>query len=166
MHGIHSQYHHADLLTWFDHIRWNISEACVNVCCVYSIESVSNKLVLLFALLIFFAISGVVCVGLAHSTLGDREDTFITPLIIINKSDASTIPIVVIFFNGCERGVVYHHMLSVSNISRDRWISFLLLFCSRMMRANNPVHYGPMVAFVCLRITSRHRHYADVSEVI
>ena len=49
MHGIHSHYHHADLLTWFDHIRWNISEACVNVCCVYSIESVSNKLVLLFA---------------------------------------------------------------------------------------------------------------------
>ena len=89
-----------------------------------------------------------------------------TPLIIIIKSDASTSPIVVIFFNGCVREVVYHHMLSVSYISRDRWVSFLLLFCSLMMRANNPVHYGPMVAFVCLRITLRHYHYADVSEVI
>ena len=35
------------------------------------------------------------------------------------------------------------------------------------MSANNRVHYGPMVVFVCLRITPLHSHrYTDVSEGI
>ena len=43
----------------------------------------------------------VACVELAHSSLGDWKNIFITHLIIIIKSEVSTFPIVVIFFRGC-----------------------------------------------------------------
>ena len=52
------------------------------------------------------AICRVICVELAHSNLGDREDIFITHFIIIIKSEISTLPIVVIFFRGCLPEVV------------------------------------------------------------
>ena len=42
----------------------------------------------------------VACVELAHLSLGDWKNIFITHLIII-KSEVSTFPIVVIFFSGC-----------------------------------------------------------------
>ena len=48
-----------------------------------------------------FAIYGVACVELAHSSLGDWKDIFITHLIIIIKSEVSTFPIVSYFFRGC-----------------------------------------------------------------
>ena len=38
---------------------------------------------------------------MAHSSLGDWKNIFITHLIIIIKSEVSTFPIVVIFFRGC-----------------------------------------------------------------
>ena len=41
------------------------------------------------------------CVELAHSSLGDWKNIFITHLIIIIKSEVSTFPIVVIFCRGC-----------------------------------------------------------------
>ena len=46
-------------------------------------------------------INRVACVELAHSSLGDWKNIFITHLIIIIKSEVSTFPIVVIFFRGC-----------------------------------------------------------------
>ena len=58
----------------------------------------------------------VVCVELVHSSLADREDIFITYLIIIIKSGVSIFPIVVTLCRCC--GVclkwLYHHMLSIS----------------------------------------------------
>ena len=48
-----------------------------------------------------FCIYRVACVELAHSSLGDWKNIFITHLIIIIKSEVSTFPIVVIFFRGC-----------------------------------------------------------------
>ena len=47
-----------------------------------------------------FCIYRVACVELAHSSLGDWKNIFITHLIIIIKSEVSTFPIVVIFFRG------------------------------------------------------------------
>ena len=47
-----------------------------------------------------FALYGLACVQLAHSSLGDWKNIFITHLIIIIKSELSTFPIVVIFFRG------------------------------------------------------------------
>ena len=80
----HSHYHHyADLLTCIEHIWLKILEACINACWIYSAQSVSNmSLFLSVTFLILFASYRVVCVKLAHSSLGDREDIFITHLII------------------------------------------------------------------------------------
>ena len=52
-------------------------------------------------------------------------------------------------------------------ISWKGWVLCLLLLCSLMLGANNQVHYGLMVKFVCLQITlPHHHHYADLSEGI
>ena len=61
-----------------------------------------------------FCIYRVACVELAHSSLGDWKNIFITHLIIIIKSEVSTFPIVVIFFRGCVSEMV---VLSYSVIS-------------------------------------------------
>ena len=63
-------------------------------------------MVLFITFLIFFAICGVICVGLAHTSLYDREDIIITHLNIFIKSDVSNFPIVVIFFRGGVSDVV------------------------------------------------------------
>ena len=63
------------------------------------------------------------------------------------------------------RGKMYNYMLSVS--SQESWVLFLLLLCSFIMCANNRIHYGPMVVFVCLHFALPHcNNYADVSEGI
>ena len=116
---------------------------------------------------IFFAICGVVCVELAHSSLGDREDIFVTHLIIIViiKSEVSTFPFGVIFSMFVCLMWLHHHMLSVSYIFRESWVLFPLLLYSVMICTNNRVHYDPMVLFFCLQITHpNYHHYADVSE--
>ena len=62
---------------------------------------------------------------------------------------SSKFPIVVIFPWLCA-WCGYAIMLSVSYISRESWVLFLLLLCTFMMCANNRINCGPMVVFVCL----------------
>ena len=50
---------------------------------------------------IFITIYGVVCVQLAHFSIGDWKDISIAHVIIIIKSEVSTCPIVIIFFRSC-----------------------------------------------------------------
>ena len=50
---------------------------------------------------IVIIIYGVVCVQLAHFSLGDWKDMSIAHVIIIIKSEVSILPIVIIFFRGC-----------------------------------------------------------------
>ena len=69
-----------------------------NACRVYDVVSVSKMGVVLS---ISFCIYRVACVELAHSSLGNWKNLFITHFIIIIKSEVSTFPIVVIFFRGC-----------------------------------------------------------------
>ena len=61
----------------------------------------TNMLLVLSLPFIFITIYGVVCVQLAHFSLGDWKDIFIAHVIIIIKSEVSTLPIVIIFFRGC-----------------------------------------------------------------
>ena len=72
----------------------------VNVCRV-SCWGVINMLLVLWLPLIFIPIYGVVCVQLAHFSIGDWKDISIAHVIIIIKSEVSTFPIVIIFFRGC-----------------------------------------------------------------
>ena len=106
MHATSFNYHHhADLLTCIKHIPWEILEACVNAYWVHSVERLSKMwLVIAVTFFIVFAINWVVCVKLARSRLSDREDIFITHLIIIIKSEVSAFPIVVIFPWSCAWG--------------------------------------------------------------
>ena len=95
-----------------------------------------------------FTTCGVVCIKLAHSSLGDRKHIFIT-LIIIVKLGESIIAIVVTFCLGCvpEAAVPW-------------------LLCSLMICANNKVHYDPVFVILCLHIKLPHyHHYADLSEI-
>ena len=129
---------------------------------IWAVTVSYGRLVVTF--LIFLAICGVVLVKLPHLSLGNREDIFITHLIII--SEVSVFPTVVIFIRGCVHGWLYYHMLSVSYIFRESLFCFLSLLCGLMICAYNRVHYGPMVVFVCLHFTlSHYHHYADVSGV-
>ena len=50
---------------------------------------------------IFITIYGVVCVQLAHFSIGDWKDISVAHVIIIIKSELSTYSIVIIFFRGC-----------------------------------------------------------------
>ena len=85
----------------FPHLHWtytvNVSKD-VRKCLlrIYCVESVYKmQLVLSVTFFISFAMYGVACVKLAHSSYGDREDMFITHLIVINKSEVLTISIVI-----------------------------------------------------------------------
>ena len=62
---------------------------------------------------------------------------------------------------------LYHHMLSVSYISRGSWVFCHLSLCTLMSCANNRVHYNPMVILFCFHTTLPHyHHYVDLSESI
>ena len=122
--------------------------------CVYVVVSS------LVVFLIFFAICGIVCVKLAHSSLGGRWGIFISHrFIIIIKSEVSTFPICHIF-RGCMPGVVCHHMLSVSYISMESRVLFCLLLCSFIICANNRIDYSDYDydgrIFYCLHFTLPH----------
>ena len=106
------------------------------ILCVDIINNISQNMAMI-SFRVPFAIYGVVCVELVHWSLGDRENIFITHLIITIKSEVSIFPIVVIFFRGClPEIVVPSYTVGFIYTSRDRWVLFLLLQCSLMMCAN------------------------------
>ena len=68
--------------------------------------------------------------------------------------EVSNFPLLLYFFVVVCLMWLYHHMLSVSYISRESWVLWL---CSLMgCVVNNRVHYEPMVIFVGLHITLLH----------
>ena len=68
---------------------------------------------------------------------------------------------------------MYYHILSyITYISREHW-DLVSIICVQsidvqsMVFANDRIHYGLQVVFVCLQITPSHyHHYADSSEGI
>ena len=83
------------------------------ILCVDIINNVSQNMAII-SFRVPFAIYGFVCVELAHWNLGDRENIFITHLIITIKSEVSIFPIVVIFSVVVCLKLLYHHILSAS----------------------------------------------------
>ena len=71
-------------------VGYILSWVCLRWCVVLSVTFI-----------FFFANYGVVCIELANLSLGDLEAISITRLIIIIKSEVSTIAVVAIFFCGC-----------------------------------------------------------------
>ena len=60
-----------------------------------------SKMLLVLSITFVTTVYGIVCVQLAHFSLGDWKDISIAHVIIIIKSEVSTLPIVIIFFRGC-----------------------------------------------------------------
>ena len=122
-------HHHADLFTCIEHIRWKILEVCINDCWVYSVESVFKMQLVLPVTFIIFAIYGIARVKLAHSILGDREHIF---------ENSSCYPAPNRKYQRFPLCWLYHHMLSVSYISRESWFCFLyyfaVLWCTQIIQ--------------------------------
>ena len=116
-----------------------------------------------------FCIYRVACVELAHSSLGDWKNIFITHLIIIIKSEVSTFPIVVLFFRGCvsemvvlSYSVIYYiyipmfslwHLQTIGYIMACRSCSFVCRLHHLIiiiMQTKMLVRY--MLPSVCLRL--------------
>ena len=114
-----------------------------------------------------FGIYRVACVELAHSSLGDWKNIFITHLIIIIKSEVSTFPIVVIFFRGCvsemvvlsysviyyiyipgKLGLCFHFWCSVYGICKRSDTSWRMI---ARMRWAQKMLAGYIMSRVCLR---------------
>ena len=104
-----------------------------------------------------FPIYGVVCFKPAHSSRGDRGDIFVTQLIIVIKSEVSTI--VVIFSVDVYLRCLYHHMMSVSYISGKGFFCyyFAVLRCTQIIEyilRNGRIrfHYTISSSPLCRRI--------------
>ena len=72
----------------------------------------------------------------------------------------------------CLRWLSYHILKSITYVSREHW-DFVSIICVQsidvqsMVFANDRIHYGLQVMFVCSPITpSNYHHYADSSESI
>ena len=72
----------------------------------------------------------------------------------------------------CLRWLYYHILSSITYISREHW-DLVSIICVQsidvqsMVFANDRIHYGLQVVFVCLQITPSHyHHYADSSRGI
>ena len=116
----------------------------------------------------FFAIDGVACVELSHSSLADWKDIFIIHLIIIIKSEVSTFPIVVIFFRGCVSGVwdgcttIFCHLLHIylgnTGTLFPLFVFSLLMFSLWYLQTIGCIIACRSCSFV-LQITPSHYHH-------
>ena len=135
----------------------------ISVLWVYSVESVS-KLWLAFSitLLIFFAIYGVTCVKLAHSSLGDREMLYSSsyhhhPIGSINLSRCCQI------FRGCVTEVVSSSyavgFIYIPGKLGVVYFNCTVLWCAQIIEY---IMAWPSYSFVCT--LHYHPNHADVYE--
>ena len=101
-HATPSHYHqNAGLHTCIIHTYGERSSGVGKCLLVIFIKSISRICLVLLVTLTFLAIYGVACVHRTPSSLSDREDIFVTNLIIIIKLEVWTLSTVVVFFGGC-----------------------------------------------------------------
>ena len=115
----------------------------------------------LFVCVIFVC---VIRVKLAHSSSDDREDIFVTHIIFIIKSEVDLSHYIWYFlwlcaWCGCTIICFRFHIYIYIYIPGKLENVVPLSPCSLMMCANNRVHFGPMVVFVCLHSTRPHYHH-------
>ena len=149
---------------------WNTETSCERRTMGHNIV-VEDAVSYLCYLAYFFAMYGVVCVKQAHSSWGDREDIFLTHLIIINKSEVPIFLVFVILAVAVWLRLLYHHMLLVSYIFREspvvqmikciiaRWLYlfmsilhyFIMITMQTYMISKIFVRY--ILSSVCLRLS-------------
>ena len=153
-----SHYHHyGRLLTGIEHI-YMLVEYLVDV---YLISCLSYRLPF-----IVITIYGVLCIQLAHLSIGDWKDISIAHVIIIIKSEVSTFPIVIIFILGCVRCLV-HHILSLIACTFHENQNFVYMITVQfMMSANNRIRFSRSYSFFLYIRPSRYHHCANTTEDI
>ena len=125
-------------------------EECLTCCKSYRLPFIVNT------------IYGVVCVQLAHFSLGDWKDISFAHVIIIIKSEVSTIPIVIIFFRGCVPEMFVHILsLSIHTFRENRDFVFIIIV-QFMMSSNSRMRSGLQIVYFCLCITSYHYHHCAI----
>ena len=101
---------------------------------------------------ITFAVYGVACVQLVHSSVGNWSDIFVTHIIIIIKSKVSNFPIIVIFsVSVCMRWLYYHLLPSVTYLYISRgYRDFVAdIDVQSMVYANDRIVSFRSCSFVC-----------------
>ena len=107
---------------------------------------------------IFINIYGVVCVQLAHFSLGDWDDISIAHIIII-KSEVSTLPIIIFSVVVCLRCLLHHILSLIAYTIRENRDFVFIIIVQFMMSANIRIRFGLQIVFVCLYITPSHYHH-------
>ena len=89
---------------------------------------------------------GVVCVQLAHFSLGNWKDIYIAHVIIIIKSDVSILPIVVIFFRWCVPEMfVTSYSVTYYNIwyfHESQWVMWMVIYVHSPLHWRQNDHHG------------------------
>ena len=102
------------------------------------------------------------------SVLDDWKDISIAHVIIIIKSEASTFPIVDIFFCGCVPEMfVTSYYVTIAYTFLENWEFVFIITVQFMMSASIRIRFGLQIVLVCLYSTPSHYHHcANLSEVI
>ena len=105
--------------------RWPVVTArALNMPCM--LGSIAYKYVVIIT-----TTYGIASVQLTHSSWGDRENIFVTYLIVIIKSPVSTFPIIVIFPVIMCLWLSGHHILSVASYKcQESWVFLSITLCS------------------------------------
>ena len=143
------------------HRRWKY----VNACGAYLVEVCQSCWWSSRLPFIFITIYRVVCVQLAYFNLGDWKDVLIAHVIIIIKSEVSTLPIVIIFSMVVCLRCLWHHILSLIAYTLRENRDFFHYCVQFMMSANNQIRFGLQIIFVCLYNVSLSS-FANLSEDI
>ena len=102
------------------------------------------------------------------SVLGDWKDISIARVIIIIKSEVSTLPIVIIFsVIGCLRCLLHHILSLIAYTFRENREFVFIIIVQFMISANIRIHFGLQIVLVCLYSTPSHYHHCtNLSEGI
>ena len=114
---------------------------------VVSCEGVINMLLVLS---MFITIYGIVCVQLAHSSIGDWKDISV-------GSEVSTIPVVIIFsIVLCLRCLLHHVLLLILYKFRENRKFVFIIIVQCVIGANIRISFGISLSSLCKLIW---RHY-------
>ena len=112
-----------------------------------------------------FTIYGVGRVRLAHFGLGDWKDISIADVIIIIKTEISTLPIVIIFsVVVCLICLLQHIMSLIAYIFQENRDFVFIIIVQCIMSWNSRIRFGLQTIFICLYVTPSHySHFANSS---
>ena len=122
-------------------------------------------LLVLSITLFFITIYGIVCVQLAHFSIGDWKDISVSHVNII-KSDYPPFPLSYFSVAVCLRCLL-HHILSFIACTLPENLEFVFIIIVQfMMSANIRIRFGLQIVLVCFYRTPYHYHHCALCKLI